>query len=111
MYRGTFTALVTPFLADGSVDEIAFRKLVDFQFDKTRKIAPAQMADWEASADRVAKAQERREALRAQGKARAEDRNAAKVMACGGGDQQMEPVKEFRMPSDAEASRVVRERA
>ena len=32
MYRGTFTALVTPFHPDGSVDEAAFRKLVDFQF-------------------------------------------------------------------------------
>ena len=33
MYRGTFTALVTPFLEDGSIDEFSFRKLVDFQFD------------------------------------------------------------------------------
>ncbi len=33
MYRGTFTALVTPFHPDGSIDEAAFRKLVDFQFD------------------------------------------------------------------------------
>ena len=33
MYQGTFTALVTPFLANGSVDEPAFRKLVDFQFE------------------------------------------------------------------------------
>lgn len=33
MYHGTFTALVTPFLADGSVDEPAYRKLVDFQFE------------------------------------------------------------------------------
>jgi 4-hydroxy-tetrahydrodipicolinate synthase len=33
MYRGTFTALVTPFHPDGSVDEAAFRRLVDFQFD------------------------------------------------------------------------------
>lgn len=33
MYRGTFTALVTPFHSDGSLDESAFRKLVDFQFD------------------------------------------------------------------------------
>lgn len=33
MYRGTFTALVTPFTADNRVDEAAFRKLIDFQFD------------------------------------------------------------------------------
>ena len=30
-FRGTGTALVTPFLADGSVDEKTLRKLVDFQ--------------------------------------------------------------------------------
>jgi 4-hydroxy-tetrahydrodipicolinate synthase len=33
MYRGTFTALVTPFTPDNRVDEDAFRKLIDFQFD------------------------------------------------------------------------------
>ncbi|MEN9283716.1 MAG: hypothetical protein RLZZ179_1209 [Verrucomicrobiota bacterium] len=32
MYRGTFTALCTPFTADNRVDEAAFRKLIDFQF-------------------------------------------------------------------------------
>ncbi|MES2705257.1 MAG: 4-hydroxy-tetrahydrodipicolinate synthase [Verrucomicrobiota bacterium] len=32
MYRGTFTALVTPF-RNGSLDEEAFRKLVDAQFE------------------------------------------------------------------------------
>ncbi len=72
---------------------------VDFHFDTTRTIAEAQMDDWEAAADRAARAAERREALREQGKARAGDRNAAKafkmpngaeIKACGGGDQQME---------------------
>ncbi len=64
---------------------------VHFDFDETRTIAEAQMEDWEASADRAARANERREAIRAQGKARAADRAAAAaaVMACGGGDQQM----------------------
>ncbi len=33
MYRGTFTALVTPFTPDNQIDTEAFRKLVDFQFD------------------------------------------------------------------------------
>ena len=33
MYRGTFTALVTPFTPDNRVDESAFRRLIDFQFD------------------------------------------------------------------------------
>lgn len=72
---------------------------VDFHFDETRKIGAAQMADWEASADKAAKAAERREALRAQGKERAVERNAAAgrgevpilaPLACGGGRQQME---------------------
>ena len=69
---------------------------VDFHFDETREIAEAQMADWEASADRAAKAAERREAVRAQGKARAVERkqgfrmpNGAEVRACGGGERQM----------------------
>ncbi len=33
MYRGVYTALVTPFNADYSVDEAALRKLVDYQID------------------------------------------------------------------------------
>ena len=31
MLRGAFTALVTPFTADGSLDEAAFRRLVRWQ--------------------------------------------------------------------------------
>jgi anaerobic magnesium-protoporphyrin IX monomethyl ester cyclase len=61
---------------------------VQFEFDESRTIAEAQLEDWEAAADRAARAAERREAIRAQGKARAADRLAA-VKACGGGDQQM----------------------
>ncbi len=67
---------------------------VDFHFDDTRKIADAQMADWEASADRAAKAAERRAAVKAQMADRALERNAfrmpAEVSACGGGKEQME---------------------
>jgi anaerobic magnesium-protoporphyrin IX monomethyl ester cyclase len=73
------------------------KKNVHFDFDETRTIADAQMADWEASADRAAKARERREAVKAQMKDRAADRaqgfrmpNGAEVMACGGGREQME---------------------
>ena len=33
MYKGTFTALVTPFTSDNRVDEAAFRSLIDYQFD------------------------------------------------------------------------------
>lgn len=71
---------------------------VDFHFDETRTIAEAQMEDWDATADKAARARERQLALRAQGKERAAERNAAKEfklpeqvapMACGGGRQQM----------------------
>ena len=65
---------------------------VNFDFDETRTIAEAQMEDWEASADRARKAAERREAVKAQMKERAAERDGerTKVMACGGGTQQME---------------------
>lgn len=69
---------------------------VDFHFDETRQLAEAQVEDWEAAADRAAKAAERREAVRAQMKDRAGERKefslptGAEVRACGGGDQQME---------------------
>ncbi|MEM6577910.1 MAG: magnesium-protoporphyrin IX monomethyl ester anaerobic oxidative cyclase [Pseudomonadota bacterium] len=61
---------------------------VHFDFDETRQIADAQMEDWEAAADRAAKAAERREAVRQQGKARAAERAAA-AKACGGSTEQM----------------------
>lgn len=73
------------------------KKNVHFDFDETRQIADAQMEDWEASADRAARAKERREAVKAQMKERAAERteafrmpNGAEVMACGGGTRQME---------------------
>jgi len=70
---------------------------VDFDFDETRQLAEAQLEDWEAAADRAARAAERREAIRKQGKERAIERsqdfkmpNGAAIKACGGGDQQLE---------------------
>jgi len=69
---------------------------VHFDFDETRTIAEAQMEDWEASADKAARAAERREAVRAQMKDRAAERsqsfkmpNGAEVRVCGGGTEQM----------------------
>lgn len=71
---------------------------VDFHFDETRTIAEAQMADWDATADKAARARERQLAVRAQGKDRAAERMAAKDFrlpdesapkACGGGTRQM----------------------
>ncbi|MEO0692254.1 MAG: magnesium-protoporphyrin IX monomethyl ester anaerobic oxidative cyclase, partial [Pseudomonadota bacterium] len=70
---------------------------VHFDFDETRTIAEAQLDDWEASADKAARAAERRAAVKAQMKDRAVERiqgfkmpNGAEVRACGGGDSQME---------------------
>ena len=49
------------------------KKGVDFQFDQTRGIAQAQEEDWEAAADRAARARAKR----------------MDAMACGGGDEQL----------------------
>jgi anaerobic magnesium-protoporphyrin IX monomethyl ester cyclase len=80
---------------------------LDFGFDMTRTIADAQMADWDSTADIKRKAAERREAVREQGKARAEERNALK--SCGGGHQQMHDTipggaRPFKMPNGATPS-------
>ncbi|MGB0499273.1 MAG: magnesium-protoporphyrin IX monomethyl ester anaerobic oxidative cyclase [Rubricella sp.] len=56
------------------------KKSVDFNFDRQRKIAPAQADEWEAAADRAARARARREG-------NAESPGIAK--ACGGGELQM----------------------
>jgi anaerobic magnesium-protoporphyrin IX monomethyl ester cyclase len=56
------------------------KKGVDFHFDETRKIAKAQMDDWQAAADRASQ-------LRARKKGEA-------VMACGGGTEQMAETEE-----------------
>ena len=68
------------------------RDNLDIGFDTTRTIAEAQMADWEASAEKSRKHRERQEAVRAQMKERAKDRAGVpdlSPMACGGGRQQM----------------------
>jgi anaerobic magnesium-protoporphyrin IX monomethyl ester cyclase len=73
------------------------RDNLDFGFDETRTIAEAQMADWEASADKAARAAERRAAVKAQMKERAVERAVPdhrppdlQVRACGGGREQMQ---------------------
>ncbi len=70
---------------------------VNFHFDETRTLAEAQIDDWDAAADRAARAAERRAAVRGQMAERAADRamaegllGAAAVKPCGGGA--------FRMP-------------
>lgn len=68
---------------------------VHFDFDKTRTLAEAQIEDWEAAADRAARAAERRDAVRTQMKGRAGERAsiAAAAKACGGGSDQMDPAE------------------
>jgi anaerobic magnesium-protoporphyrin IX monomethyl ester cyclase len=61
------------------------KKSLDFGFDESRRIAPAQMADGEAMADRKRRAAERKVAVKAQLR---EEREA--VTACGGGTAQMD---------------------
>jgi len=76
------------------------KEQVDFHFDETRKIAPAQMADWEAMADRKKAAAERKAAVKAQVQA-AKDAKREAAMACGGGGDQL---------SEAELDRLDRAR-
>lgn len=83
------------------------RDELDFGFDMTRTIADAQMADWDSTADIKRKAAERREAVREQGKARAEERNALK--SCGGGHLPLHDAipggeRSFKMPNGANPS-------
>lgn len=66
---------------------------VDFHFDETRTIAPAQAQDWEAAADRAKKARAARIAQstreKKQGEREAREASAAVPMACGGGKEQL----------------------
>ena len=65
------------------------KEKVDFHFDGERQMAQAQLADWEAMADRKAKAAERKAAVRAQVKAKKAElaELQAGARACGGGEQ------------------------
>ena len=66
------------------------KKNVDFRFDRSRRIAKAQLEDWEAAADRA-------ERLRAARKRNATGETSVtetsipveSIKACGGGDQQL----------------------
>jgi anaerobic magnesium-protoporphyrin IX monomethyl ester cyclase len=65
------------------------KKSVDFHFDGSREIAPAQMEDWVAVSERKLKARERKEAVKAQlGQAR--EGLPQTSLACGGGGHQDE---------------------
>ncbi|GAB5414608.1 MAG: magnesium-protoporphyrin IX monomethyl ester anaerobic oxidative cyclase [Congregibacter sp.] len=57
---------------------------VDFHFDESRKIAPAQLEDWESAQDRAAQARARKQAATVE-----VEEQVLFVKACGGGDKQM----------------------
>ncbi|MEM8876266.1 MAG: magnesium-protoporphyrin IX monomethyl ester anaerobic oxidative cyclase [Pseudomonadota bacterium] len=65
------------------------KKSVDFHFDDSREIAPAQMADWEAMHDKSRKAAERKAALTDQIKSAKQAKRAEAAKACGGGTEQL----------------------
>ncbi len=54
---------------------------LDFGFDRTRKVAPAQLEDWTAVHDRRVALRRARDKLA--------DDSTGRVMACGGGTEQM----------------------
>jgi anaerobic magnesium-protoporphyrin IX monomethyl ester cyclase len=65
------------------------KKKVDFKFDKSRKMAAAQLADWEAAAERA----RRKRAERAAGGSVEVGIPLEAVKACGGGTQQLEETR------------------
>ena len=65
------------------------KKDVDFHFDDTRPAAAAQVADWEALAERQDRTRERRAAVREQVRSRKAAAREAAVRACGGSDEQL----------------------
>ncbi len=66
------------------------KKNVDFKFDRTRRIAKAQLEDWEAAADRAQRLRVKRKANGLGTEAVTETAIPVdSIKACGGGDQQM----------------------
>ncbi len=62
------------------------KKKVDFHFDGSKRIAKAQLEDWEAAQDRAERLREKRR----QGKGDTVAIPVESLKACGGGNQQME---------------------
>jgi anaerobic magnesium-protoporphyrin IX monomethyl ester cyclase len=67
------------------------KKRVDFHFDDSRRIAPAQTADWQALADQQRKKAERKQAIKLQSIERKSGASEVElVKACGGSDEQLD---------------------
>jgi anaerobic magnesium-protoporphyrin IX monomethyl ester cyclase len=62
------------------------KKNVDFKFDKTRRIAKAQLDDWESAQERA----QRKRAQRENGTGETVAIPVESIKACGGGDQQLD---------------------
>jgi len=62
---------------------------VDFHFDTTRKIAHAQLEDWQSTQDRAAQARARKQSAREDALEEAAETEAVPVKLCGGGTQQL----------------------
>jgi anaerobic magnesium-protoporphyrin IX monomethyl ester cyclase len=69
---------------------------VDFHFDTTRKIAPAQLDDWQSTQDRAAQARARKQAAQedAYNMLATDAAVPTAAKACGGGDQQLQEAGE-----------------
>jgi anaerobic magnesium-protoporphyrin IX monomethyl ester cyclase len=74
----------------GKVNYWGAKTGVDFHFDDTRKLAKAQMDDWQAAADRASQAKARRQGELFVTNKPVVTHNGEPVLACGGGSQQME---------------------
>ncbi|MDJ0738596.1 MAG: magnesium-protoporphyrin IX monomethyl ester anaerobic oxidative cyclase [Gammaproteobacteria bacterium] len=66
------------------------KKRVDFHFDASRQIAPAQTADWEALVEQQRRKSERKAAIRLQAIERKANARGDVIKACGGGDAQLD---------------------
>ncbi|MFD2173671.1 MULTISPECIES: magnesium-protoporphyrin IX monomethyl ester anaerobic oxidative cyclase [Rhodobacter] len=78
------------------------KEKVDWHFDDTRQIADAQVADWEAAAERSRKHKERQEAVRAQMKERATERNSANFVLPEGAEDEFDLSPETHEARSAE---------
>lgn len=64
---------------------------VDFKFDDTKKIAPAQLADWDSAADKAARARAARASRQKErtGSTVYASKALTEIKACGGGTEQL----------------------
>ncbi len=79
------------------------KEAVDFHFDDSRTSVSAQVADWEALAERQQKERERKAAVRQQVKERKTAERMAAVRACGGSEEQLSDEELERLAAQSPA--------